>query len=390
MLKIVAASFISIFFINIVYAQKSFNITIELDTSIIPKNVHYQYYDGKNTTFIPDTFGDRRVITFKKEYYSPFASFIVSYKDPVNNYYDNSFFITSMPSKIRFYFKANNQSKLQYDHIDNAVPIYDTVANKVWAKMLAFMTDTVVTKENKAFDLFLAQNKGFASNDSLTHIFQNFYKRRLNRYMLFLEKHPNDYFSFWYFTHQVAQPKGVLSRDKTYLKEQLAYLKSVFPAKYTESLEGKELIKAYEAKINPRQLNESVPQFTLTTIDGKHVSLLSLKGKYILLNFWATWCPPCMAEIPFLKEIRKKNSPEKLVIIGISADFDSKKLNAVVKNQEMSWIQFHDRNREISRLYGIEAYPTLILIDKEGRMIYESNLVTNDQDRLPKMLETLK
>lgn len=390
MLKFILLSCITVFIINMAYAQKSFDLTIKLDSSINPKNVQYQYYDGKDKTFLPDTFGNKRVVVLKGEYYSPSATFTISYLDAANNPYANVFFISDKPAVINFYFKANNDNKLNYNSIENAVPIYDSTANKSWGRLQAYMTDTSVTKENMAFDDFLQHNKAFGSSDSLTRIFNVFYKKRMNRIMSFLKKYPDDYFSFWYFKDQVAQPNSILRKDTAYLKEQLTYLKTVFPAKYTGSIAGKELIKTYETKTTPSplKLNEPVPPFTITTIDGKKISLKDLKGKYVLLDFWATWCPPCMAELPFVKEIRKKYSPEKLVIIGISLDRDLNKMNEVIKQKEMNWLHFYDRNNEIGRLYRVDAIPVMVLIDKAGKLLYQSDHQTNDQDKLPQLLES--
>jgi peroxiredoxin len=181
-----------------------------------------------------------------------------------------------------------------------------------------------------------------------------------------------------------------LRNDTAYLKKQLAYLKAVFPAKYLNSIEGKELIETYMAAIRkPLQLNDPVPQFALITIDGNKINLKGFKGKYLLLDFWATWCPPCLAEIPFIKEIRKKYTSDKLEILGISADRDSKKLYSFVKKQQMNWLHFYDGNREIGQLYGVDAIPRLILVNKEGKMIYDSYLKENDKDSLIKLLESL-
>ncbi|WP_184548696.1 TlpA family protein disulfide reductase [Mucilaginibacter sp. FT3.2] len=391
MLKIIFTFIITVFFISTACAQKSFDVTIKLDSSIIPQNVHYQYYDGKNITSLPDTFGNNRTIVLKGKYYSSLVSFNISYAGLEKINYDNDFFISDKPAIIDFYFKANGSNKLGYNSIKNAVPIYDTAANKTWGKLTAFMTDTSVAKENIAFDSFLTQNKGFGNNDSLRQIFNTFYKARLNRMMLFFKKYPDDYFSFWYFIQQVAQPNSILSKDTAYLKEQLTYLRAVFPARFIGSTEGLELIRAYEAKIKPTvlKLNEAIPTFSVTTIDGKKISLTELKGKYVLLDFWATWCPPCLAEMPFIKAIRKNYPAEKLVIIGISQDNDSAKLGVFVKKQEMNWLHIYDRNKALVNLYGIEAIPTLILMDKAGKMIYKSDFVEDDKDRLLKVLEVL-
>jgi peroxiredoxin len=208
--------------------------------------------------------------------------------------------------------------------------------------------------------------------------------------MEFLKQYPDDYFSFWYFIQQVAQPNSVLGNDTAYLKQQVTYLKAVFPAKYTGSIEGKSLIKRYEAALPPLlQLNDDAPAFSLTTVNGSKISLSDFKGKYVLLDFWATWCPPCRAEIPYVKEIRKKYSLEKLAIVGISADYDSKKLTAFVKEQRMNWLHFYDKHREVGQLYRVDAIPVLILINKEGKMVYNSNLKGNDKDVLSKLLEGL-
>lgn len=391
MLKPTFTCLVAMLFAQIVFAQKNFDVTIKLDSTVVPQSVHYQYYDGKNTFFLPDTFGDKRVIELKGKYYSPMASFNIRYGGLDKTSYDNDFFIGEKPAVISFYNKANAANKFKYNSIANATPIYDTTINKTWAKLTAFMTDSSVAKENTAFDFFLEHNKGFGRNDSLRQIFNGFYKSRLNRMMVFLKKYPDDYFSFWYFIQQVAQPNSILSEDTAYLKQQLSYFQSVFPVKFRESSEGEALINAYAAKINPvvLKLNETPPPFNITTIDGKRISLSDLKGKYVLLDFWATWCPPCLAEMPFIKEIRKKYLPEKLVIIGISQDYDSVKVGAFVKKQEMNWLHFYDGDKKLCHLYGIEAIPTLILISKEGNIIYQSDHEHNDKERLPQLLEEL-
>ena len=306
MLKSIFLFAITFFFINMATAQKSFDITVRLDSSINPQKVKYQYYDGKNIIFFPDTFSNRRVVKLEQEYYSPLASFTISYTDGTKITYSDNFFISDKPASIDFYFKPNNENKLNYSTIVNASPIYDTVNNVTWRKLKAFMIDTAMAKENAAFDHFLAQNPNFNKNDSIRNVFDSFYKSHLNRSMLFLKKYPDDYFSFWYFTQQVVQVNRALGHDTGYLKEQLAYLKSVFPAKYTENIEGKTLIQAYNAVIYPIMLNKAAPLFNVTAIDGKKINLSAFKGKYVLLDFWATCCAPCMAELPFIKEIRKK------------------------------------------------------------------------------------
>ncbi|MEO3404480.1 hypothetical protein AAFN85_11305 [Mucilaginibacter sp. CAU 1740] len=246
MLKSVFIFLAAILLVTITYAQKSFNVTIKLDSGINPKKVRYQYYNGNGTILLPDTFGNKQIVVLKDQYYSPLASFNVSYNDGEKTYYSNDFFVDNKSAIISLFCKPNDDDQMLYTTLINATPIYDTVTNKTWAALQNFMADNSVARENQAFDDFLSQNKGFARSDSLKRIFNGFYKRRLNRTMLFLKRYADDYFSFWYFIQQVAQVSSVLKDDKPYLKQQLAYIKTVFPAKFTASFEGERLIKAYE------------------------------------------------------------------------------------------------------------------------------------------------
>ncbi|MEO3404481.1 TlpA disulfide reductase family protein [Mucilaginibacter sp. CAU 1740] len=370
-------------------AQKTFNVTIKLDSSINPEKVHYQYYNGYDKVNLPDTFGNKRVVMISDQYYSPFASVSVNYGFNGKGYSSDNFFVDDKPATINLYFKPNNKSLVNYGVTENATPV-DSANNKTLVLLNAFITDKSVAKENQEFDNFLNQHKNFYRNDSLTKVFNGFHKRRLNRIMAFIKQYPDDYFSFWYFIDQVAQVNSVLGEDTAYLKEQLTYLKTVFPAKYIGSNEGKRLIQRYEAALmKSLQLNDEAPLFDFTTIDGKKISLKALRGKYVLLDFWATWCPPCLAEIPHVKDIRKKHSAEKLAIIGISRDNDSKKLAAFVKAKQMNWLHIYDKSSDIVQLYGINAIPQLILINKEGKIVYNSNLEGSDENMLSKLLEAI-
>ncbi len=137
------------------------------------------------------------------------------------------------------------------------------------------------------------------------------------------------------------------------------------------------------------QQDQKAPAFNIKAIDGKTISLAKLKGKYVLLDFWATWCGPCMAEMPFIKEIRKNYASDKLVMIGISQDHDFKKLKQVIKQQCMNWLHFFDKEADISRLYGVDAFPTLILLNEEGKIIYKSDYQKDDKVEIPKLLSGL-
>ncbi|MDD2710856.1 MAG: TlpA disulfide reductase family protein [Verrucomicrobiae bacterium] len=109
-----------------------------------------------------------------------------------------------------------------------------------------------------------------------------------------------------------------------------------------------------------------------TAIDGQFIDLENYRGKVVLIDFWATWCGPCVREIPHVLDAFQKHHSKGLEIIGISLDKDREKLLAFLKEKGMTWPQYFDGkgwNNEISSKHGIDSIPTMWLIDKEGRLI---------------------
>jgi thiol-disulfide isomerase/thioredoxin len=100
------------------------------------------------------------------------------------------------------------------------------------------------------------------------------------------------------------------------------------------------------------------------------VSLEDLKGKYVLIDFWATWCGPCLQELPHLKELYAKTDRAKFEIVGIVGDSQPDALTGTIDKHAITWPQIlsSDAN-SITKTYGISGYPTTFLIDTEGIII---------------------
>lgn len=112
------------------------------------------------------------------------------------------------------------------------------------------------------------------------------------------------------------------------------------------------------------RLKSAAPSFTATTIDGKPVDLARLKGQWVLLDFWATWCGPCRNELPHLKALRQKHPDVQ--IIGISGDDTAEPVAAFTKANGMDWPQVHAQARAIMRIYRVGSFPTSFLIAPDG------------------------
>lgn len=110
--------------------------------------------------------------------------------------------------------------------------------------------------------------------------------------------------------------------------------------------------------------------FTLKNLDGKEVSLEQFRGKYLLINFWATWCGPCKIEMPSLEALYRRFKSDKFDILGISNDmFGERVVRPYVKASKLTFPMLLDQRMTVSRQYGIVSLPTTVLIDPHGEII---------------------
>lgn len=117
------------------------------------------------------------------------------------------------------------------------------------------------------------------------------------------------------------------------------------------------------------------PPFSLTTLDGRHISLDGLAGKVVLIDFWATWCGACREALPHIRQIAKKFDGQPLVVLSVSLDSNEAKWKEFVARNGMTWMQYRDGGSDgpISKQFDVTEIPTTFTIDADG--VLEDQLV---------------
>lgn len=118
---------------------------------------------------------------------------------------------------------------------------------------------------------------------------------------------------------------------------------------------------------------KKAPEFSAKDADGKSYTLADLmKGKkYLLIDFWASWCAPCRKSIPEMKEFSKKYAGKGLAVVSISCDSKAAAWKKALAEEQMPWVNLWDEKGEIGDLYGVDGIPSVFLLDGDGVVLFE-------------------
>ena len=143
------------------------------------------------------------------------------------------------------------------------------------------------------------------------------------------------------------------------------------------------------AKLEADDAKRQSADFTLSDLQGKAWHLQELRGKVVLVNFWATWCPPCRESVGELKALTKKYPADKVVLISISVDENDAAWRKFVTDKKMVWLQYRDADGKMQRAYGVHSFPTYMVIDGDGALRQRLSGLNPQETVVYRLKETL-
>ena len=358
------------------FAQKHFNLTVKLPQGINAEKVEAWLEDGKTLNKIVPQSKTENQLVLTGDYYSIYAAINLQYSaEPPIRAFTNTFFIQDKPALVKLYPSDSAEYPFKNYSLENALD---------FKKEKRQMQNYEFAERQKALDYeFEYGDKIFGRDTAIRNPYVKLTNALKEKELRFIMDHLNSYYSFYSFRSDIARSK-IVSPDS------LLVVFNAFPDKFKYSDEGNYLNQFLHGKQLAHD-KSNVVDFTTRDINKKKVILSGYKGqKYVLLHFWATWCTPCMKEIPAIKEINDQYKSKDLQIISIALP-SSKYADylATIDKLQMNWINVYNDDA-LQNKYGKQPTPRLCLIDKTGKLVYDIVGVEKNDFQLNELKKKLK
>ncbi len=136
------------------------------------------------------------------------------------------------------------------------------------------------------------------------------------------------------------------------------------------------------------QVDDTAPEFSITADNGQTVTRSNFGGKLLVLNFWATWCTPCIQELPSLDEFQRELASQGVVVLGVSVDKDEKAYKRFLERAKVSFLTTRDPDNKVNSAYGTFKFPETYIINRDGKVVSKIISATNWTDE--RMLSYVK
>ena len=332
------------------------NLTVILNKNLDTAKITFLYIDGGVIKYIKPLFIEN-VTVITESIQSKYARLIVNYPDALGRMPGRCFLVSRKKSLLLFKEVADTVlNKIASIKTKNLI---DVTNDKVYKQI-----NNYAKSELEEFDANLRLQNNTLTDHS-AKILKTSYEKLAFKQLEYIRNHGNNYYYFDKFAGDI-----VPSLMSKHLQELYDFFNISFSRKIRESYEGRTLKTLFEGNLLVK-IGMQSPSFKTADYKGMEVSSDDLKGKFYLLSFWATWCSPCVAEIPQLKKIRNQYTSDKLEMISVSHDADSLKFITGIDKYKMDWIHIFNRP-DIINLFGRKPIPSLYVIDRNGKMIFSS------------------
>lgn len=369
-IKVISITFVTLCTLSTtIFAGDKLNFRVVIPQNIDSKKVLISIENGLEFKIIEPVFINNQCVITEKVY-SKLTSISLSYPIKNGELWGVTLLVphtvkTSVWFDVVKDSNTNQFSKYLLSNCTNAYKCRQYYRLQSYCKVLADSNKYYSAQYNKI------------NNDSILALYNESSIKLAVKQMEFIKTHGEDYYYFWFFRANVAN--SVLPTHQIELYETF---NTAFPAKFKESKEGKNLKTLIAGRLFIKKGNNA-PTFDVEDYLGNEVSSKKLQGKFVLMNFWATWCSPCIDEIPMLKKIRDTYSKEKLEMISVSLDNNLTTFKKGINKYELNWINIFS-NTNLQNLFGKKPIPSVYLIDPKGILLFSS--WEDDFDTLNKIL----
>jgi len=168
-----------------------------------------------------------------------------------------------------------------------------------------------------------------------------------------------------------AASKATAAREPARPYIELATLVRYEHVEVSHDLNNDEQFRTAMTRLEADDRKREHPEFTLKDLSGKTWTFAELRGKVVLVNFWATWCPPCRKEMPELETLYGRFSSKGLVVLGIS-DEEAAKVEPFIRERKVSFPVLLDPGRKVNEMFVVEGIPKSFVYDREGKLVAQS------------------
>ena len=269
---------------------------------------------------------------------------------------------------LTFFVSPGTQIEIQGDQKD--FPFVEVISEDEFNQGMMELQHLNLKELKEINVLHDALNDAVLADDSVAkmNVFeqQNALRERISqRTTEWITSHPNREYAMWLYLNS-----GLTSKTAGELKQQY----DRFSNEVQQSEAGKKLAELIRVR-TALAPGAPAPDFTLKNIyTGEDIHLADYRGKYVLLDFWASWCVPCRKSHPHLIQIKQKYKGENFVLLGIASDRKDEVIKKAAQEDKIDWPQMNiyekrDQQKQLNEMYDISAIPTKILIDPEGKIV---------------------